>query len=98
MWRRRCCAVGTRKVCCDQEVLRAAAFRHGQREVFSVRFLPVVVGEYTVSSHNFNLQNFKSRASNPRTIAYVHFNMLVGKFESPRDWAHFFISNFDNWP
>ena len=27
------------------------------------------------SSHHFNLHNFKLMVSNPRTIAYVHFNM-----------------------
>ena len=29
----------------------------------------------TVSSHNLNLQHLNSRVSNPRTVAYVHFNM-----------------------
>ena len=28
-----------------------------------------------VSSHNVNSHNFNLRVSNPRTIAYVHFNM-----------------------
>ena len=30
---------------------------------------------YLFSSHNFNSQDFKLRVSNPRTIAYVQFNM-----------------------
>ena len=29
----------------------------------------------TVSSRSFNSQNFKSRVSNPRIIAYLHFNV-----------------------
>ena len=32
-------------------------------------------GCFAVSSHNFNWQHFKLRVSDPRTSAYVHFNM-----------------------
>ena len=32
----------------------------------------------TVSSHDFNSQQKQLRVSNPRTIAYVHFEMPIG--------------------
>ena len=32
-----------------------------------------VAEECTVSSHNFDLQHFESRVSNPRAIAFIHF-------------------------
>ena len=37
----------------------------------------------TVSSHNFNSHNFKSRVSNPRTVAYLHFEMPFGNSNLP---------------
>ena len=35
------------------------------------------------SSHNLNLQKFKLRASNPRTIAYAHFKMPFESSDLP---------------
>ena len=52
----------------------------------------------TVSSHYFDSQTIKLRISNPRTIAYVHFNMPVYSSNRPGagpilpDWT------FENWP
>ena len=37
----------------------------------------------TVSSHNFNSHNFNLRVSDPRTIAYFHFKMLLESSNLP---------------
>ena len=53
---------------------------------------------FTVSSHEFNLQHFKLRVSNPRTIAYVHFNTPFESSNLPDPWHIFPDRTFGNWP
>ena len=42
----------------------------------------------------FNSHNFKLRVSNPRTIAYIHFNMLFESSNLPGGWDDFSRLNF----
>ena len=52
----------------------------------------------TVTSDNFDLQYFKLRASNPRTIAYVQFNMPSESSNLPGAGLIFPDQVFENWP
>ena len=47
-----------------------------------------------VSSHNFDLHNFESRMSNPRTAACFSLRHALRRFESPGGWAHLSRSTF----
>ena len=56
--------------CTDMFVVNCA--RKSVRVNLPTWFLPTWFPFFR--SHNLNSQSFKLRASNPRTIAYVHFN------------------------
>ena len=53
---------------------------------------------FTVSSHEFNLQHFKLRVSNLRTIAYSHFGVPFGSSNLPGAGPIFPDLTFGNWP
>ena len=48
----------------------------------------------TASSHKFDSQHIKLRASNPLAIAYANLNMPFECSKSPRGWGHVSTLNF----
>ena len=55
---------------------------------------------HTVSFHNFDLQPFKLRVSNPRTIAYAQFKTPFESPNLPGSWAFSILDfwTFENRP